>query len=136
MRVTLIPRATPLPPCAVLAAGPVARRLAERMRTLDEQVLARLRVVVTHGRIVVLGTELDLPWVDGVHYLGIDEAAPSLRMPTTLTPSVASDMFERAVQLRVGFQQPVAICDTPLRIIALHGACTWPRIAWEAWLAS
>lgn len=136
MRVTFVERAVPLQPCVVMAQGVIAHRLAERMVALDEQVLARLRVIATHGRIFVLGNELDLPWVNGVTYLGIDDAAPTLRLPTTLAPSVASDIFERAIQLRVGHQYTVAVCTEPPRIISLHGACAWPRATWSAWLAS
>jgi hypothetical protein len=134
MQVQLVRRAAPLQPCAVVAQGDIARRLAQRMCSADDVVLHRLRVIVAHGRVIILGVDSDLPWVDGVSYLGIDPDAPTLRMPTTLAPSVASDIFERAIQQRIKGQPVVALLPDPLRIMSLDGASRWTRGDWQTWL--
>jgi hypothetical protein len=45
--------------------------------------------------LLVVGDEL--PWADGVVYLGRDPDAPKLLLPTTLMPEVPVDLFERAL---------------------------------------
>jgi hypothetical protein len=67
----------------VAARGPVARRLLERLRRLPDDRLARLEGGATESLVIALGAPEDLPWVDGVTYLGREPDAADLLVPTT-----------------------------------------------------
>jgi hypothetical protein len=98
-------REQPLPPSAAVAIGPDASRLAERLSTRDDAALARLVGVWSReksGAIVVIGEAADLPWIDGVRYLGRDPRAPALLVPTTLEPDVPIELVARAIVRRAG----------------------------------
>ena len=90
-------RESALAPSAVLALREVALSLVARLLELDEQRLSRLRAVRGAEFLLLQGSPSDLPWCDGLIYLGKDEAAPQLLMPTTLTPNVPTALFERAL---------------------------------------
>src|SRR5207253_1294046 len=76
-------RSTPLRPRAVLAEGDSARALIQNLEKRSDEDLARLRGVrAVPGlplALLLVGESEDLPWADGVIYLGRDEAAPSPR---------------------------------------------------------
>jgi hypothetical protein len=116
------PRAEPLVPTAAAARGDTARALAERLLARDDDALARLAGVAGDDLLVVIGARDELPWIDGVVYLGKDPAAPSLLLPTALAPDVPAGLFERAILAHVkGAVPPIAVlCDPP--VIAGTGA--------------
>jgi hypothetical protein len=58
--------------------------------------------------LVVAGPEHQLPWVDGIAFLGVDDGAPRLRLPTALAPSLPPDLLERLLVGRSG-TGPVAV---------------------------
>lgn len=123
--VELVPREPPLAPLAAVATGAAARALGARLLLEPDERLARLRGVAGDGLLAVLGQArgprrtrlaelaatddergddddedgdaLELPWVDGVVYLGRDPAAPRLLLPTALRPAVPAELFEPAV---------------------------------------
>lgn len=109
--VTWTENESPLPPCAVAAMDLPAKRLARRMLQLDQATLGRLLGVAGKNTLVVLGVESDLPWVDGVVYLGRDSSAPGLLLPTLFTPTVPGpQLLERALRKRFsGAAVPLAI---------------------------
>src|SRR5215470_16947292 len=96
IEVTWRARLFPLAPIGAAARGNAARALARRLLARDDEALGLLKGVAGSGVIIVLGEEESLPWVDGVSYLGRDERAPSLVLPTVLEPSVPPELFERA----------------------------------------
>lgn len=110
MKLELKARAVPLEPCAVVAEGEVALRLAQR---LGREVGAPLRVVTSSTLLVALGPAEALPWVDGVRYLGAEAGCPSLLLPTTWETSVPVLLADRA--LRRTNQLP----DGPLALLSL-----------------
>ena len=129
------PRADPLEAVAVAGAGAVARRLAERMIALADGALARLRGVAGADLVVALGEAGDLPWVDGVQYLGVDLAAPRLLVPTAVRPTVALELFQLAVLRRAGaLRAPLAVMTAPRRIASVSGALPVERAHLRAWL--
>jgi hypothetical protein len=136
-RVAWRPRATPLELVGVMAPGAAAQRLALRLlRNTDEQ-LACLRGVAGTEMLVVVGAASTLPWVDGVTYLGRDERAPALLLPTHLEPDVALPLLESAL-LRLCAPRllpPVAVLPAPARLVALGGARPLERALLESWLA-
>jgi hypothetical protein len=94
-------RAEPLLPSATLALGAVARTLLVRLLQNDDQQLKKLSGVAGPGIALVLGAAIDLPWVDGVQYLGKDADAPTLLLPTAWAPQVPVRWLEGAVTRKV-----------------------------------
>ena len=126
------PRAAPLAPRAVAADGATAYALGRRLLALGDAGLARLSAVAAPGLLVVLGEEL--PWVDGVTYLGSDPLAPSLLLPTALAPTVPVAALERAVaRKRPG---RVAVLPSPTRLVPCDAARAIDPERLAAWLAA
>jgi hypothetical protein len=135
--VTWSDREPPLAACAVAAWAEVARRLATRLLELDDQALGRLSGVAGKSTIVLLGDEADLPWVDGVLYLGRDPSAPSLLLPTRMEPVVPrANLLERAMTGRFAkVRPPLAVLPEKLTVISCYKALRLARSRVEAWLA-
>jgi hypothetical protein len=135
--ITFAPRAGSLDPVAVIATGPVARALAHRLLRLADADLTALRGVAGEGLIALMGGAATLPWVDGVVYLGCDADAPRLLLPTTLRPTVAADVFERAIARHAGrHASPWAILAAPPRVIPLADALPVERAHVLRWLGA
>jgi hypothetical protein len=123
------PRARPLDPRAVVARGAAAKALVEKLLARDDAALAKLSGVTSaasaagDGLILVLGESAELPWVDGVSYLGRDPAAPSLLLPTASEPDVPVELLERAIVARfAGVAAPIAVLPEAGAIIGVGGA--------------
>jgi MoxR-vWA-beta-propeller ternary system domain bpX5 len=135
--ITFAPRTDSLEPAAVIGTGAVARTLAQRLLRLADADLAALRGVAGDGLIALLGDAGALPWVDGVVYLGHDADAPRLLLPTTLRPTMAADVFERAIVRHAGLQaSPWAILAAPPRVIPLGDALPVERFRVLHWLGA
>lgn len=93
-------RLAPLAACAVAARGEVARELAQRALTRDDEELAKLHGVAGQGIVILLGESEFLPWADGALYLGRESEALSLLLPTTMMPNVPLALVERAMRAR------------------------------------
>jgi MoxR-vWA-beta-propeller ternary system protein len=131
----LVPRETPLAPVAALATGAAARRLARRLLAATDEHLARLEGVAGPGLLVVTGAEADLPWVDGVRYLGRDPDAPGLLLPTAARPVIPATLLART--LLAGAPTggaPYAVRLAPLALVPLGGARPVVRGRLAAWL--
>lgn len=91
------PREPPLAPVAVLARGGAAAGLvAATVARLDAGAV--LRVTAGPSWLLVLGAAADLPWAEGVTYLGDDDG---LLVPTTLVNDVPADVLRAALARRV-----------------------------------
>lgn len=121
-------REPPLPAGAVVAQGAVARALAMRLLHEPDETLARFTGVGGEGLLVLLGD--DLPWVDGVVYLGNDDG---LWLPTTRRSDVPAALLRRALEQRHG-RSALAVLP-PLRIFSVADARTLVRADLERWLA-
>ncbi len=101
----------PLTPCAVLAIGdPLRCTLLDRLLRMDGAQLARIEGLCAKRSLLLLAAAADLPWVDGVQYLGLDPEAASLLVPTASRANVAGALLERAVlhhAARCGGSAPV-----------------------------
>jgi hypothetical protein len=128
------PRAEPLAPEAALGFDGAAEALARRLARAGDEALARLRGVAGDGVVAVLGVADDLPWVDGVEYVGRAPGAPSLLLPTQVAPSVPAALLERAVVARAG-AAPIAVSAARRRLVSLAGARPIDRVRLAAWLA-
>lgn len=113
LRVGWVDREPPLPIAGAWAEGPVARALVDRcLADLDGATatpptdaaarILRLRGVGGGGFVVLLGAADDLPWVDGVTWLGVDPSGPGLYVPTRIAPDRPVDLVARAVTSRAG----------------------------------
>jgi hypothetical protein len=129
-------RAKALAPLAVAACGDVAMALAHRLLALDDESLAKLKGVAGARLLIALGEEELLLWVDGVTYLGRDEAAPSLLLPTTLEPDVPPALFERALLKRLNHAAPIAVLPVPQLVTSVNSARPISRQTLTAWLNS
>lgn len=115
-----------LRPAGALARGPVARALGERLLHRE----GAWQVAVADGLLVALGE--DLPWVDGVQWLGTSTQAHGLWLPTTQRPALHLALVARAVSRRAGL--PAVLL--PSGIIPLRQLGPLHRPALESWLAS
>jgi hypothetical protein len=135
VKVSFRPRVTPLAPLAAAARGPAAELLADRLRRRDDAALGRLAGVAGPGLLVVIGAEQDLPWVDGIVYLGKDPGAPSLLLPTTIEPDVPAPLFERAMIAQAGDgAPPLAVLIDPPAIVGTGAARPIRRAELSAFL--
>ena len=125
------PRFTPLVPVGVAARGAAATGLAHRLLR-DPDSLSHYKAVGAPGLLVILGEEKQLPWVDGVVYLGRDSQSPSLLFPTNLEPSVPAALLQRA--LADVHQGPCALLLDPPSIVPLSEARTIARASLSKWL--
>lgn len=118
-------RELPLEPCAALALGGAVPPLVTRLLELDEERLSRMRAVRGRLFLLIQGGANDLPWSEGLLYLGKDEAAPRVLLPTTTAPSVPSALFERALARRcadAALAGPWAVCLEPRLVISVASA--------------
>lgn len=79
-----VDRAEPLCPRGALARGAARKGLVRRLLALPDDALAQLSGVGGSDLVVVIG---DVPWADGVIWLGADPAAPGLWLPTNRVPT-------------------------------------------------
>ena len=126
------PRETPLPPVAAVGVGAASVALARRLLECSADRLARLQGAATPDVLVVLGLEAELPWADGVVYLGREPAAPGLLVPTHLTPDVPVALLEAAV-LRKVRGSPVAVVPVAGQLIDVGAARAIDRATLLAW---
>jgi hypothetical protein len=135
LKVDWRPRDRPLVPEGQVATGRVAQALARRLLRSDPEALARLKGVAGDDVLVVLGEPGDLPWVEGIAYVGRDPRAPALYMPTNLEPVVLPDLLQAAVLRKsAGGVPPVVILPSPAVIVAVGSGRPIERAALETWL--
>jgi hypothetical protein len=134
--VTWTPRDVPLAPRAVAAVGEVSRALGRRLAMLDDASLRALAALASRDVLVVVGDENELPWIDGVTYLGRDESAPDLLLPTAMAPSVPPAILEMAVKARCAGAAPVAVLSSPSLIVPCGEARSIDRARLMAWLGA
>jgi hypothetical protein len=101
-------RQVPLKPEAAAGKGETATALLRRLLECDDEQLGRLQGALGGGVVVVVGSEEVLPWVKGTTYLGRDERAPNLYLPTALEPDIAPDLLDQALKLRYE-RSPLAV---------------------------
>lgn len=124
------PRVIPLSAGAAIARGGAAPLLAARLSSMRDEELARLRGAATPELIAIAGT--DLPWIDGIEYLGRDE---ELFLPTALAPSVPVPLLARAIALRhQSLQAPFALAAKPELLISFATMAPVDRATLERWM--
>lgn len=138
LRVRPQPRAEPLAPGAVLGLGPSARALAKRVLYLEQAQLQRLRGLAGADFLLLLGERDDLPWTEGVTYLGREPAVPELYLPCESAPNVPAPLLLRALLQRFQGEHPslpLAVALEPEIVIPCGLAQPVSRERLAAWLA-
>jgi len=111
LKIEWINRFDALAPQALIAFGAAAQRLRSKLLKLDDEKLANLQGVFAENLIFVSGSAENLPWADGVIYLGRDAPAASILVPTNLRPNVPVDLFEKSLLKNFAAQKPFAVVE-------------------------
>ncbi len=85
-------RVEPLTPIGLCVRGEAARRLARRLIAQPRNLVG----VHTRDALILLGD--DLPWVDGVVYLGKEHPLDAVLLPTHLQPDWPASWIAQALQ--------------------------------------
>lgn len=129
------PRTRPLEPCAVVALGDVVGSLGLRLLARSDEALSKLEAVALDDGLVVLGAANDLPWAQGVIYLGRDPAAPALLLPTNIEPPAHPALLERAILTRDNkLATPLGVMAFPALVFSASAARFLTRAALTDWL--
>ena len=91
-----------LVPSGLVTAGAVTLRLLAQLKLASDEALQRLTVVATRDLMVLLGSNDDLPWIDGARYCAPDPGAQTLWLPTTMAPALPPDLLRQSAARRVG----------------------------------
>lgn len=132
-------REPPLEPSGCFASGDAALLLATRLLELsssDAARFARLSGVATPDSLFVMGAADDLPWCDGVAYVGRDPDAPALLLPTTHAPSVHPALLQQALLRAGGGASRLLVQIAPPAIVPFDRAAPLARSLIERWVAS
>jgi hypothetical protein len=113
-------RAEPLAPTALFAEGNARAELVSRLLACSDVELSRWSGIGSKAALVLVGS--DLPWADGVVYLGTDPRAPGLFFETLREPTLPIDLVSRALLQHAKQRTPLAVIGAPLRLIPLGGA--------------
>ncbi len=129
-------RETALAPVGVAAVGDRARALARRLLRGDNaEQIEGLRSAGTEDALVFLGEASNLPWVDGVIYLGRDPKARFLLIPSNMVPSVPVDALERALAGRfTDVRPPIVVLPAHGRVFSAAGALPLAKAHLTRWL--
>ena len=119
-------------PAAVVASGDIAKDLVRKLLASDHTKWGSWKGVATSDAIVLLGEAESLPWVDGVSYLGSDERAPHLLLPTNRDPNVPSDLLQQALIEQSPFPPPLAFIGNI--VVSLSQARELSRDVLRSWL--
>lgn len=103
-----------LEPLALIAFDQVALRLQKKLLSLDDEKLSALQGVFAENLLFVQGQSENLPWIDGGIYLGKDQNAPSIYLPTNLRPNLPLDLFEKSLLLKFAEQKPFAVVENKI----------------------
>lgn len=114
-------REPPLNPSGIFARGTAATALAKRLLQEPDDRLKTLKGVYGDDYIAVTGPEPNLPWVEGLVYMGEDENAPGLYMPTLCTPTVDVHLVVEALS-EMGQRFPLFLLPEPACRISLENS--------------
>ena len=128
------PRAEPLEPVGVVACDEVALKLASKMLHRTSEELSALSALTTERELVVLGQSEDLPWADGVCYVGRCPEAPALLLPTILdcTPHPQLVLTRLLIELK---EAPVLVCPPLALMMSVAQTTMISSSALKSWSA-
>ncbi len=114
-----VPREPPLAALGLLALGDAAEGVADRLLAEPER-LRTLRGLFGPRALFLRGQ--DLPWAEGVIWLGRDPTATTLWMPTTLRPERAPSLLARALAREVRGSPPFVVVPEGGLVLAAGSA--------------
>ncbi len=132
IQVSWTPRRTPLTAVAAAARGEAAIRLVKRLLARDDDHLRLLQGIGGADLAIITGPQDQLPWVDGVTYLGRASGAPDLLLPTNLQPTVPENLLARAIA-HAKIPPPVALLVDHRTLVSLAQALPLSRATLVAW---
>lgn len=114
------PRDNPLAPLGVAAcSAALSTEMIIKLLKKEDSELAKLQCVAGSGVIFILADENDLPWLDGVVYLG-QERNSTIYIPTNLNVSVPLPLLERALLVaNPNLLPPIAVLPSVARVLSL-----------------
>lgn len=114
------PREYPLAPLAVASfSAALSRAMADKLSKREDSELSKLLCVAGDGVLFVLGEENELPWLDGVIYLG-QERSSTIYVPTSWQASVPLPLLERALLVaNPNLMPPIAVLPSDSRVLSL-----------------
>jgi len=101
-------REIPLSPVALFVSLPQLPLLAQKLNSRFSDEILPFRAVYSANGFILLGEQEQLPWVPEIRYLGLDNEAPHLLLPTNLSPSLPLALIDRAIFTQVP-DSPAAI---------------------------
>ena len=107
----------------------------QRLLAMEDEQLTRLTGVAGPDLLLAMGDVPDLPWVDGVKYLGRDARARELLLPTAVEPSLPLELVHRAFALEFSDAARIAIIDDPPLVVPVGAARELARAEINRWLA-
>lgn len=132
IQISWTPRRTPLTAIAAAARGEAAAKLVKRLLARDDAHLRLLRGVGSADLVLIAGPQDQLPWVDGVSYLGRVNGAPDILLPTNLQPTVPESLLARAIA-HAKMDPPVALLVDQRTLVSLAKALPLSRATLVAW---
>jgi hypothetical protein len=103
-----------LQPAALVVFGVSMIRLKDRLLLLDDEKLSNLQGVFAENLLFITGETDNLPWIDGGIYLGKDQNAPAIFLPTNLRPNMPIDLFEKMLLRKFAGQKPFAVIENQI----------------------
>ncbi len=100
-------RQVPLAPQGMIIHTAQRQSALNKLLLIGDEQLYQLRGVASAQHLVILGNEQALPWIPGAIYLGQDQEAQHLWLPTHLKPNISLELFDRAITLAHGIGQYV-----------------------------
>jgi len=132
VQISWTPRRAPLPAMGAAARGDTALKIVRRLLSRDDAQLGLLFGVGGSNLILIVGPQDELPWLDGVQYLGRAPGAPELLLPTTLQPTVPESLLSRAIA-HAHIKPPVAFMLDERSLVSLAPAQRLSRRTLLAW---
>ncbi len=127
-------RTAPLAPVAGIALGEAAARLCAALLARPDEALEKLRGVAGRSVLAVMGEAEDLPWVDGIIYVGRDPEAAALLVPVHLQPDLPIALVELALLAASPVARaPLLVLANPARVVSMAGARPIARSALHRW---
>jgi hypothetical protein len=95
-------RKAPLEPSGMLITSDIRVSAVKILLALGTERLSLLRGSFDEHVIVLLGEKVQLPWIPGCVYVGKEDCAPNLYIPTSLKPNLPLDWLEHAIHRKYG----------------------------------
>lgn len=126
------PRNRPLQPLIVAGRGTIACGLLNKCLRFSDEQLQHYQGVATDDVVLIKSNEA-LPWIQGATFLGRDDLAPHLYVPTNLQTDISIALLDKAIYRKLG-AAPVAVLPRYSALLPLTELLTLDRRVIAAWL--